>query len=572
MKFMILLALCITITAATFTACSNFASLSTEGDSHITTFDNRIPNALEEIWNNCHQNFNVQAGESLDLHGSCTKLDDAGSIDAQELWRAVSAAMTSSESHAVTFPEPTDVLYSEGPHTLDDFDPPVQNCVVRAYTQMFFNEISFETLDAEWTLRSGEPALKISLGNAESLRGFPPVSPYHSLLIRNTLATVDCPSLISEIIIERKLDKWGLDGEHKIKFLDIDLDIYIKLDVLATIKKGKYRRYLSGDVEVDLKLKADGNAFGVEAEKLAKYGFDVADWLETAEEVIESRVQKDFKDVGKEIASQFEEALPDSEMICSSVVDGGTLKIQTKRFCGEHSEVIPDLGTPDLTALVTGKQLVQISTPTMQVQTATLQQVHYTVKNKGTGNSSPTFIALERNGREIARQEIPALSHYPNIGNSYSGSFTELDQELQGRHYEWIIKVNPDIEIVETDLTNNTDGFTTHYLEIDEPDLPDTVDRDNIEHHLKDLAGSLNLTATQQREVRTLLKRHANSIKDLVNREGYEIGDGINEELILIESNFEAELERILTDEQTTQYRRNASSRTSQQPRRRRDH
>src|SRR5688572_26879103 len=147
---------------------TTFGDQTTASGVTTTTLDQTLPNALEELWGTCQQDFLIFADDtSIDLAGTCNSIPTSTSSAAQTLWLAVAA----NGELAIDIPE---TLFNERAE-FADFAWPLQNCYVVADTEVHFGVLGFDTLAASWVQHDGHPALKVRLGNPDATWGYAPV-------------------------------------------------------------------------------------------------------------------------------------------------------------------------------------------------------------------------------------------------------------------------------------------------------------------------------------------------------------------------------------------------------------
>lgn len=488
-------------------SCSEFSEQSVENGQTLTVFDDRLPQAWEELWETCHQEFLIEADdEILDLRGSCTAPDDLESSSGQLLFFMLST----DPEVPLTIPN---VLYEER-SGFDGFSWPLQNCYVRIDTEVYFRSISFETVSAEWTYRGSSPAFKVELENprfgVDDIQRWAPVT-------RSTIAAADCPSLLNEIILEEKLDNSGIDGIHDIRLRDMDFTVYIKFRIVGRITDGVYSNSLCGEVDVVASLDADDDALGIDWDRLPdKVREEFEGSIDLMEDELESMLVGELGDLGDRVADEIQATLPANENICSLLVNDGAFEIRTAVTCPGTTEPMLEVGTPDLTVAITDRRITQAMLPSGDVSNATLTRVSFAVTNEGGFPAPASQIVLKRHSLERARLTVPARTAYPALGSTYSGSFEDLNEELFGSNIEWTVEIDPENDITESNERNNTDSFQTSYTSPDPPEETRPGRRFSAaERRALRLAKELSLTEEQQRRVLQIFEQEVDSARVL---------------------------------------------------------
>jgi hypothetical protein len=183
---------------------------------------------------------------------------------------------------------------------------------VSADTEVHFNALGFETLDASWVRHGGGPALKVRLANPPATWGYAPVW-------RSTIATAFCPSSLNQGIVRSVLDSSGVnDGYENVTFSDLDANLFIEFGVTD----GRLTASLDVDAELegmDLGIDFSGLPGDAESSLSSLEGFvkdELGDFL-----------AEQLADLPNAVVDQLETAIPDGDTVCSVKLENGALKI-----------------------------------------------------------------------------------------------------------------------------------------------------------------------------------------------------------------------------------------------------
>jgi hypothetical protein len=296
------------VSAVVGAGCSNFTTVTTPLSTTLTTFDNRAPAGLEEVFATCSEPLVLEAGDSsVDLRGTCDSAGDLTSAQAQLIYGLMAAEMPLALDAAIPSHLTTIV------QTLDGFPWPVQNCEVVITADAVFEDLALYDLDASWETRGGDPALRIDFDFGSSQRvGHLDVN-----------VNVNCPSSLSEWLINtfksRVIDE--LDGRHPIRASGMDLDLWVHLDHTTSD--------ITGDLE--LQFQVDGVDLGIDWSLIDE--IDGSEVEEEARATMESETEAMLRDslgmLADTTADLVAMAIPSGHKVCSLTEAAGQLRLRT---------------------------------------------------------------------------------------------------------------------------------------------------------------------------------------------------------------------------------------------------
>jgi len=193
-------------------------------------FDQRLPNALEDLFAQCHEPLVVKRHEVSPV-GTCEgqPLTDYGDVEVQTL--ALALLMQPDLDFRPVFPLSMVGALDEI-HGFEGLPWPVQNCEIFLDLDLELLGLGLVDLDAQWVTHDGSAALTVDLDRDTT---FP--------FIEGTIeGDVDCPSAINEPAIQPSLP----NGNYEITVSGVDVDVWFMLDVVDD------RVVVSVDSEVEL--------------------------------------------------------------------------------------------------------------------------------------------------------------------------------------------------------------------------------------------------------------------------------------------------------------------------------
>lgn len=285
---------------------------SSTGTVTTTVLDDRLPLALEELWRGCQDDFVILSDDtSVSLTGSCSAPPTTLSVEAQTLWWGLAFG----GALPIDIPSP---LFDER-SDFSGFSWPLQNCSVLADTEVYFNALGFESLDASWVRHDGGPALKIRLANPPSTWGYAPV-------YRSTIATATCPSPINQGIVRGVLDSTGVNDAYEyVRFDDLDVELFLEFGV----SDGRLTASLDVEPEITgMDLGIDFSALPSQAES------SLAGLEDFVNDELGAFLADQLQDLPDAVLAQLETAVPDGDEVCSVKLENGSLKIVSGHATG----------------------------------------------------------------------------------------------------------------------------------------------------------------------------------------------------------------------------------------------
>lgn len=188
-------------------------------DRQILTFDDRLPLAMETVFDDCHDPMVLEPSAVIDPLGSCAgqPLGAYGGLEEQVL--ALSLATQSDIDLTDSFPGGIEAALVDI-YKFENVMPwPMQNCEIFIELDMDLDGLALTDLDARWANHGGVPSLHVDFDRATSL----------SFISGEIDGDVDCPSAINEPIIQPHLP----NGSYEIDLTGVDLDIWFEFEVVG---------------------------------------------------------------------------------------------------------------------------------------------------------------------------------------------------------------------------------------------------------------------------------------------------------------------------------------------------
>lgn len=288
------------------TGCSTYSDQSVVNSITKTVFDSRLPEAMEEVFAQCHDPLVIEPGmTSISLTNGC-QLGDVSGVEAQTLLLALGAQGdmdlgAAIPEHVATFTD-----------TIDGLPWPVQNCEIRITTEVEFDGLDLYDLDANWTTHDSKPSLHVDFDfNGTQRVGTADVD-----------VDVDCPSGLSAWLINTFKGKMidEAEGRHAIYASNMDLDLWIELSSTSSDLSGVTDvQFTVGDLYVNIDWAALGvNGASYEESSRALFEAEADAMLEDA-----------LADLGETTAELIEDAVPAGQVICSVSQSGGELTLKS---------------------------------------------------------------------------------------------------------------------------------------------------------------------------------------------------------------------------------------------------
>lgn len=284
----------VALAAATATGCSTFYTRTTSGGTTYTRFDDRINDALSEVFEACTEPLDIEPFMTeIDLVGACTTADTA-SANADLLV----AALTAQGPIPLSSPVEDDLLREVT--TVSGFPWPMQNCQVDFTVDVDLARLRLLNLETAWRTHSSQPSMHID---------FDFNSPTHVVDVLLD-ANVRCPSAINDATLQAALDLVLPNDRIEIDLVGMDLD----LDVMLAVSGGR----LTGTLDTQLNI-TDVNVHNVIV--------DIANVLSITEAEIMGAFGLTFADLEAEIEPELEASLGDladtvTDTLMSSVPAG----------------------------------------------------------------------------------------------------------------------------------------------------------------------------------------------------------------------------------------------------------
>jgi len=260
------------------TGCSSFYTRSTSGGTTYTRFDDRLNDALSEVFEVCTEPLDLEPGvDEIDFVGSCTAADTS-SANADLLVALLTG------SGPIALPAPIDDDLVRFTPTVSGLPWPMQNCEIDFTVDVDLFRLRMLNLDSEWRTHDGRPSMHID---------FDFNSPTHVVDVLLD-ANVRCPSAINDLTLQATLDAIIPNQRIQMDLTGMDLD----LDVEFAVSGGR----LTGDLDTNL------NVGGVEVHNVI---VDIANALGFSEAEIMDAFGLTFDELEAEIEPLLDDALAD---------------------------------------------------------------------------------------------------------------------------------------------------------------------------------------------------------------------------------------------------------------------
>jgi len=214
--------------------CNAFYNTSTSATVFQTTetlkFNKRLPNAMEDLFAQCHDPLVVERAQVPPL-GSCEGqlLSDYGDYETQVL--ALALGSQPDLDFRSAFPLAM-VNSLQQIHGFEDFPWPLQGCEVFLDLDMDLLGVGLVDLDAAWVTHNGLASLHIDFDRDTS---FP-------FITGDIEGDVDCPNPFNEIFIQPALP----NGSYDVTVSGVDVDLWFMFDVV----NGEVVTTIESDVDI----------------------------------------------------------------------------------------------------------------------------------------------------------------------------------------------------------------------------------------------------------------------------------------------------------------------------------
>lgn len=283
--------------ATTATGCSSFYTRSTVAGTTYTRFDDRINDALSEVFEACTEPLDIEPFMTeIDLVGACTTADTA-SANADLLV----ALLTANGPIPLSSPVEDDLLHEVT--TVSGFPWPMQNCQVDFTVDIDLARLRLFNLDTEWRTHSSQPSMHIDFD-------FNSTTHVVDVLLD---ANVRCPSAINDTALQAALDLVIPNDRIEIDLVGMDLD----LDVMLAVARGRLTGTLDTqlnitDVNVHNVIVDIANALGItEAEIMGAFGLTFAE----LEAQIEPELDASLGDLADTVADTLMMSVPAGQTV-----------------------------------------------------------------------------------------------------------------------------------------------------------------------------------------------------------------------------------------------------------------
>lgn len=276
------------------------------------TFDDRLPSAMENVFDDCHDPITFDPTTSLAPLGSCEgqPLTDYGGVEEQVL--AIALASQGDIDLGGSFPGGIDAALNDI-HKFEDVLPwPLQNCEIFIELDLDLHGLALTDLDARWLNHSGTPSLRVDFDRDTS-------QPFISGEIEGD---VDCPSAINEPVVQPHLP----DDNYTINLTGVDLDIWFEFEVVD----GQIETSVDSDVDIGgisispaFSPMVTDNVGSIEDILEDSTGMALADL--TAD--IEDAINDEMSGLAGSLDDAINDELDDGYTAQSVEIDGGELKI-----------------------------------------------------------------------------------------------------------------------------------------------------------------------------------------------------------------------------------------------------
>lgn len=296
--------------------CAEFSDTQHVNGLTKITYDNRLPNALEGVFEECAEPLTFEAGmDELDLLSGCS----IGDLDNDaEIALAVALAF---ETPMELDPPISSHIRSEVT-IYDDFPWPVQNCELIVVKHIYFDSLTLIDLYSYWTTHNGDPSLYVDFDFTNTKVAEVDID-----------VTVDCPRQAAEDILNNATSdlRAELIGTHDIHSSGRDLDIYVSF----TENGGA----LDSDIDVIFtanNLWIDLDWSQVETVTVWGTEYEAVDREETENdakalfvESVDDMFTDALADLPDQVVTLMEAEFETGHQVCEVELDGGELVIRT---------------------------------------------------------------------------------------------------------------------------------------------------------------------------------------------------------------------------------------------------
>ena len=288
--------------------CGLVRDESTSGSFRTLTYDDRLPEVVEDLFAQCH--------EPLVIGLDNATIDPAGDCDSADLSSVAAQAVLASlaDAPAIDFSDllPADLQSGAQTFPIRGFPWPMQNCVVNVELGVDLTGLQLDDANANWETHDGLPSLHVD---------FDPVT---SRVAEGSLSfTPDCPSSISQAALNLVLR----DLSISVLFTGMDLDYWVMLD------HDRRNVYSSADA----RFRFSSIRFDTSLPSVIENLIDIQDMVEDLAGLTESQIES-F--VGAELTSAYDSDVAstvddlyaddiDGDWVCDIDVVSGELVIKT---------------------------------------------------------------------------------------------------------------------------------------------------------------------------------------------------------------------------------------------------
>ncbi len=181
------------------------------------TFDDRLPGAMENVFDDCHDPMVFEPSAVIDPLGTCAgqPLNDYGGLEEQML--AIALALQDDIDLTGSFPGGIEAALTDIYKFEDVLPWPTQNCEIFIELDMDLEGLALTDLDARWMNHGGVPSLHVDFDRETS----------RSFISGEIDGDVDCPSAFNEPFIQPHLP----NGDYTIDLSGVDLDVWFEFEV-----------------------------------------------------------------------------------------------------------------------------------------------------------------------------------------------------------------------------------------------------------------------------------------------------------------------------------------------------
>lgn len=287
----------VTVAAVAATGCGSFTTQTTVLGTTYTRFDDRLNDALSEVFEACTEPLDIEPGMSeIDFVGACTTADTASAN--ADLLVALLAA-----SGPIPLATPIDDDLEHQVSTVSGFPWPMQNCEVDFTVDVDLNRLRMLNLETEWRTHDSRPSMHID---------FDFNSPTHVVDVLLD-ANVRCPSAINDAVLQAALDLIIPNDRIEIDLLNMDLDLDVELSVSGGALAGDLDTNLNiGGVDVHNVIVDIANELGItEAEIMNAFGLT----FDALEAEIEPELDAAMADLADEVADTLMMSVPSGQSV-----------------------------------------------------------------------------------------------------------------------------------------------------------------------------------------------------------------------------------------------------------------